>query len=106
MRDPGTSDDGSSAVEYAILLSSIAGVIVTAVLTFGGSVQELFVNTCDRLALSTGGQMCSVAEPDPDPAKGNGKGNNGVGGGNGGSNGGGPGKGGSSGKGGANSNGG
>lgn len=36
---------GATAVEYALLISMIAAVIVAAVLLFGGSVTDLFSNT-------------------------------------------------------------
>lgn len=36
---------GATAVEYALLSSLIAAVIVAAVLLFGGSVTDLFSNT-------------------------------------------------------------
>ncbi|MAS56606.1 MAG: Flp family type IVb pilin [Nocardioides sp.] len=40
------SQRGASAAEYGLLIAGIAAVIALAVLLFGGSVVELFNQTC------------------------------------------------------------
>ena len=42
-------DRGASAVEYGLLITGIAALIIAAVFLFGGSVGGLFTNTCDTL---------------------------------------------------------
>lgn len=40
---------GASAVEYALLLAGIAAVVVTAIVLLGLRVDELYLETCDRI---------------------------------------------------------
>ena len=40
------NDDGASAVEYGLLIALIAAVIVAAVIVLGGTVLDLFDDTC------------------------------------------------------------
>jgi len=40
------SEDGASAVEYGLLIALIAAVIVAAVIVLGGTVIDLFDDTC------------------------------------------------------------
>lgn len=47
------SDDGASAVEYGLLISGVAALIVVAVFAFGGGVQGLFGDTCSTVASQT-----------------------------------------------------
>lgn len=47
------SELGASAVEYGLLISGIAVVIVFAVFAFGGGVQGLFDDTCASVASQT-----------------------------------------------------
>ena len=44
---PASSEDGASAVEYALLVAFIAAVIVAAVALFGTQVGSLFDDTCE-----------------------------------------------------------
>lgn len=44
---------GASAVEYGLLISGIAALIVVAVFAFGGGVQGLFDDTCASVASQT-----------------------------------------------------
>lgn len=47
------SDAGAAAVEYGLLLAGVAAVVVIAILLFGGTVIELFTDTCDEVATQT-----------------------------------------------------
>jgi pilus assembly protein Flp/PilA len=50
---------GASAVEYALLITGIAAVIVIVVFAFGGIVLHgLFESTCDKVG-SSSGQTCA-----------------------------------------------
>ena len=49
MPRPTRDDHGASSVEYALLLTSIAAVIVFVVFALGGAVQNLFSDTCSRI---------------------------------------------------------
>lgn len=49
MRTGCPDDVGASAVEYALLLTAIAAVIVIAVFALGGIVRDLFSDTCSRI---------------------------------------------------------
>lgn len=40
------SDDGASAVEYGLLVTGIAGLIVAMVFIFGGFVGNVFTHSC------------------------------------------------------------
>jgi pilus assembly protein Flp/PilA len=42
-------EDGASAVEYGLLLTGIASVIVAAVFLFGGAVTNMFNNSCHTI---------------------------------------------------------
>lgn len=43
-----TSDDvGASAVEYGLIVVAIAAVVVAAVFALGGTVTEMFSDSCD-----------------------------------------------------------
>jgi len=42
-------DQGASAVEYALILTAIAAVIVIAVFALGGVVRGMFSDTCERI---------------------------------------------------------
>jgi pilus assembly protein Flp/PilA len=48
-------ESGASAVEYGLLISLIAAVIVTATFLFGGMVKAQFTHTCERYQEPTGG---------------------------------------------------
>ncbi len=44
------SEEGASAVEYALLVAAIAALIVIVVFAFGGLIQNIFQDTCDSIA--------------------------------------------------------
>ncbi len=46
---------GASAVEYGLLISGIAALIVATVFLFGGFVSDSFINTCDTVSAEAGG---------------------------------------------------
>lgn len=46
-------DEGATAVEYGLMVALIAGVIVLAVVTLGGTVRGVFVDTNECLATAT-----------------------------------------------------
>ncbi len=46
-------DEGASAVEYGLLASAIAAVIVVIVFALGGVVKDTFKNSCDTIASKT-----------------------------------------------------
>lgn len=50
MRD----EDGASAVEYGLLISGVAALIVIMVFLFGGMVTNLFDGSCTKIADETG----------------------------------------------------
>ena len=54
-------EDGASAVEYGLLVAGIAALIVAVVFLFGGLIQNVFSNTCDKIknSASLTGQSCS-----------------------------------------------
>lgn len=43
-------DRGSSAVEYSLMLTAIATVLVTIVYALGGATTGLYSDTCSRIA--------------------------------------------------------
>lgn len=50
MRRPRDDDDGAAAVEYALVVTAIAGVIVLVLWVLGGAVNGLFTDTCDEVS--------------------------------------------------------
>jgi pilus assembly protein Flp/PilA len=44
------SERGASAVEYGLLVSGIAVVIIAAIILFGGQVSDLFSKNCDSVS--------------------------------------------------------
>lgn len=42
-------DDGASAVEYALIVTAIAAVIVFAVFALGGVVTSMFAESCAKI---------------------------------------------------------
>ena len=46
-------EDGASAVEYGLLVSGVAALIVAMVVLFGGMVSNLFADTCDKIGSSS-----------------------------------------------------
>jgi Flp pilus assembly pilin Flp len=54
----GNEERGATAVEYALLLSLIAGVIMVAVATLGLGVLGLYGDTCDEVAGAINGSSC------------------------------------------------
>jgi pilus assembly protein Flp/PilA len=54
-----SGERGASAVEYGLLISGIAALIIVAVFAFGGAIlSHLFQSTCDSVGASTG-QACT-----------------------------------------------
>ncbi len=47
-------DEGASAVEYALLVTGIAAVIILMVFALGGFVKEAFQGTCDQIDAAMG----------------------------------------------------
>lgn len=47
------TDDGASAVEYALLIAGVAAVIVTAVFLFGTFVADILTDSCDTITAQT-----------------------------------------------------
>ena len=43
-------DEGASAVEYGLLVAGIAAAIVVMVFIFGGKINDVFTNTCNKVA--------------------------------------------------------
>mgnify|MGYP003429282321 FL=1 len=41
---------GASAVEYGLLVAGIAALIVVVVFAFGGTIQDVFTNTCNEVS--------------------------------------------------------
>jgi len=53
-------EDGASAVEYGLLITGIASIVVAAVFLFGGAVTDLFDTTCGTISTgSSGRQTCT-----------------------------------------------
>jgi pilus assembly protein Flp/PilA len=53
-----TKDErGASAVEYGLLISGIAALIVVVVFAFGGVLTNIFSSTCNSVG-SSAGQSC------------------------------------------------
>jgi pilus assembly protein Flp/PilA len=50
---PDARDEGASAVEYALIVSAIAAVIVSVVIAFGSVVHTSYTNSCVTLGGST-----------------------------------------------------
>ena len=46
-------EQGASAVEYGLLVSGIAAVIVVVIFAFGGNLVEMFDNTCKTVGDGT-----------------------------------------------------
>jgi len=49
---------GASAVEYGLLITGIAALIVLVVFLFGGNVGLMFTDTCDKINTSRGLGNC------------------------------------------------
>ena len=49
------TERGATAVEYGLLLTGVAALIVLAVYAFGGSVFGLFTDSCDAVTDQAGG---------------------------------------------------
>ena len=55
---PRRDDRGASAVEYGLLISGIAALIVLIVYAFGAEIDSLFQNTCDAIEVQRGAAGC------------------------------------------------
>jgi len=53
-----TRNSGAAAVEYALLLSLVAAVMIGSAFAFGAKVAVLFDRACDELASATSGPNC------------------------------------------------
>lgn len=51
-------DTGASAVEYALLLTAIAGVLVVILLAFGANVTSLFRDSCNKVGTKVSAGTC------------------------------------------------
>jgi pilus assembly protein Flp/PilA len=49
---PSGDDTGASAVEYGLILVAIAAVVVAAVFALGGTVTQMFSDSCDLVQSS------------------------------------------------------
>lgn len=50
-------EDGASAVEYGLLVAGVAAMIVAIVFVFGGTIGNLFTNSCGTI----GGHITSTS---------------------------------------------
>jgi pilus assembly protein Flp/PilA len=51
-------DRGASAVEYGLLIAGIAALIVVVVFAFGGVLNGIFKNTCNKVGSGAGAGSC------------------------------------------------
>ena len=51
-------EDGASAVEYALIISLIAVVIIVAITLLGGELAASLANDCTQVASATGTGTC------------------------------------------------
>ena len=56
---------GASAVEYGLLITGIAALIVVVVFAFGGVVSNIFSTTCNSVGQSGGGPADPAWSPAP-----------------------------------------
>jgi pilus assembly protein Flp/PilA len=49
---------GASAVEYGLLIAGIAALIVIVVFAFGGTIKQVFSDTCTAVANGTTSTSC------------------------------------------------
>ena len=54
-------DNGASAVEYALLIAGIAGLLIIVVVALGGQTVRMFEGTCEDLD----GEMAATASCQP-----------------------------------------
>ena len=59
-RRPARTERGASAVEYGLLIAGIAALIVVVVFAFGGRIEKIFNDTCQKVS-STNGTASSTA---------------------------------------------
>lgn len=59
IRRPGVGERGASALEYGLLVTLIAVVVIMGVTFFGGRVSELFNRSCTSVATATSTGACS-----------------------------------------------
>jgi pilus assembly protein Flp/PilA len=52
------SEDGASAVEYALLVVAIAAVIALVVFALGSQVRDMFSTTCDNVRTQVAAGTC------------------------------------------------
>ena len=51
-------DRGATAVEYALIVTAIAGLIIAIVFVLGGKTADLFGKPCNELATATATASC------------------------------------------------
>ena len=57
------SDDGASAVEYALLLAAVALVLVVVVYALGTATRGLFEDSCEHVATSAKAECVTGPTP-------------------------------------------
>jgi len=57
-RNASTEERGASAVEYGLLISGIAALIVAIVFVFGNNLSGLFSDTCNKVTASVSTNSC------------------------------------------------
>jgi pilus assembly protein Flp/PilA len=58
MRTTPSGDRGASAVEYALIVTAIAGLITLVVFAFGAATQSLFQDSCNKIASQATSTTC------------------------------------------------
>jgi Flp pilus assembly pilin Flp len=53
-----SGDEGASSVEYGLVVTAIAAVVVVVVIAFGQNVTSLFTHTCDRVSEQVDKHTC------------------------------------------------
>ncbi|WP_157682706.1 Flp family type IVb pilin [Nocardioides scoriae] len=56
-RDRSAGEQGSSAIEYSLLVAGIAAVLVMVVMAVGGQTLGLFGQTCDSMRAGSSGSL-------------------------------------------------
>lgn len=56
-------ETGASAVEYALLISGIAAIIVASLFLFGGFVDDMFQGSCDTISTEVNADTCQTPPP-------------------------------------------
>lgn len=59
MRQHPDRDRGASAIEYVLLVTGVALVLLVVILTFFGHISNMFDDSCDQIANQTGQSACN-----------------------------------------------